>query len=81
MYNWIKDCSGSNQCGPLSPNMFRFILSDLTEYLHNEYVIFLDEEILCHILWADDLTLMADSLASLQKKNLAACLLSAVISR
>ena len=68
LYSWIKDWSGSNQGGPLSPNMFRFMLGDLIDYLYKEFGVCLDEEILCHLLWADDLILMEDSPAGLQKQ-------------
>ena len=33
LYEWIFDESGTNQGGPLSPNMFRKLLSNLKEFL------------------------------------------------
>ena len=68
LFDWIKDYCGTNQGGPLSPNMFRFILADLREFLNTEFGIVLDDEILAHLLWADDLVLMSDSHAGLQSQ-------------
>ena len=68
LYKWIKDHCGTNQGGPLSPNMFRFILADLREYLKSESGIVIDDEVLVHLLWADDLVLMSDSAEGLQSQ-------------
>ena len=68
LYKWIKDHCGTNQGGPLSPNMFRFILADLREFLENELGIVIGEELLVHLLWADDLVLMSDSAEGLQNQ-------------
>ena len=62
----VDDLCGTNQGGPLSPNMFRCMLSDLKEYLDEHFGICLDDEILLHLLWADDLVLMASSPDGLQ---------------
>ena len=68
LYKWIKDRSGTNQGGPLSPNMFRFMLADLINYLHLDCGIVLDDEVIAHILWADDLVLMSDTPGGLQRQ-------------
>jgi len=67
LYECIFDECGTNQGGPLSPNMFRYMLKDLKEYLNGEFgIVINEEEILVHILWADDLFLMSDSPRGLQ---------------
>ena len=33
LYDIIKDKCGTNQGGPLSPNLFRFMLADLSDFL------------------------------------------------
>jgi len=69
LYCWLKDESGTNQGGPLSPNMFRELLCDMKTFLDEECGIVIDdEEILVHMLWADDLILMADSEIGLQRQ-------------
>ena len=68
IYDWVSDTCGTNQGGPLSPNMFRYILSDLKNYLHNEYGVILQDEVIVHLLWADDLVLIGDSPDGLQKQ-------------
>ena len=69
LYNWIKDSSGTNQGGPLSPTMFRVMLEDLRLFLEKEHgIIINDDEILIHMLWADDLILMSSTAAGLQKQ-------------
>ena len=68
LYETIKDQCGSNQGGPLSPNMFRYMLADLISYLDTNYGIVLHDEVRVHLLWADDLVLMSDSPEGLQKQ-------------
>ena len=69
LYDWILDKCGTNQGGPLSPNMFRYMLSDLRNFLEETFgIVISDEEILIHILWADDLILMSDTMEGLQKQ-------------
>jgi hypothetical protein len=52
---WIHDHFGTNQGGPMSPNMFREMLADLSQYLRQTHGITLsDSMILLHLLWADD---------------------------
>ena len=69
LYDWIKDNCGTNQGGPVSPNVFRYMLVDLKNFLETECGIVINEsEILLHLLWADDLILLADSQEGLQKQ-------------
>ena len=69
LYRWVIDLCGTNQGGPLSPNMFRRMLYDMGRYLDIEEGIVLNEnEILLHLLWADDLILMSDSSKGLQRQ-------------
>ena len=69
LYKWIEDLCGTNQGGPVSPDIFRFMLNDLKEFLESEYGVVIDEnEILLHLLWADDLVLLADTPGGLQKQ-------------
>ena len=67
LFNWIKDSCGTNQGGPLSPSMFRKMLNDIfRDFLRIQQGIVLSEdEILVHILWADDLILLSDTIAGL----------------
>ena len=61
LYDWIYDLIGMNQGGPISPN--------LIEFLNAECGITLSAEtVLLHLLWVDDLILVADSLEALQKQ-------------
>ena len=68
VYQWIRDTCGTNQGGPLSPNMFRYMLKDLKMYLKDKHGIILDDQVLVHILWADDLVLFAESSEGLQEQ-------------
>ena len=57
-----------NQGGISSGLMFRKYMSDLSSYLSKEVGINISNEIIAHILWADDLILFSDSPAGLQKQ-------------
>ena len=48
--------------------LFRKYVSDLEQYLMSEQGICIDENIVGHLLWADDLILFSDSVAGLQKQ-------------
>ena len=39
LYDTISDECGTNQRGPLSPNMFRYMLKDLRDLLNTSYDI------------------------------------------
>jgi hypothetical protein len=68
-YDWITDLCGTNQGGPVSPNMFRVMLSDLKEFFHAKHGIVISEiEILTHILWADDLVITCECEQGLQEQ-------------
>jgi len=69
LYRWVIDLCGTNQGGPLSPNMFRRMLQDMGNYLEaTEGIVLNDREILLHLLWADDLILVSDSCRGLQRQ-------------
>ena len=66
LYDTISDECGTNQGGPLSPNMFRYMLNDLRGFINTSYGISIDDELLLHVLWADDLVIMSDTPEGLQ---------------
>ena len=68
IFGWVKDQCGTNQGGPLSPNMFRYMLNNLKHFLNMGEGITLDDELIAHILWADDLVMLSDSAQGLQKQ-------------
>lgn len=60
---------GVNQGGNASPTLFRRYMADLREYLFEHCGICMTEdEIIMHLLWADDLILIADGQAGMQKQ-------------
>lgn len=60
---------GVNQGGTLSPSLFRKYLTDLGDYLSTHAGILLnDDEMIAHMLWADDLVLFSDSHIGMQKQ-------------
>ena len=62
----IKDEHGVNQGGNASPTLFRKYLADLGEYLSEHVGICVSDNIIAHLLWADDLVLLSDTAAGLQ---------------
>ena len=64
----VLDTLGVNQGGSASGLLFRKYLSDLGEYLKKEVGICIDDEILAHLLFADDLILVSDTPGGLQKQ-------------
>ena len=62
----IQNRTGVNQGGISSGLMFRKYLADLGEYLNNQYGIVISDEILVHLLWADDLILFSDTCEGMQ---------------
>jgi hypothetical protein len=68
MYEWIDDECGTNQGGPINTNMFKNMLDDLRDFLDIEHgIVVSEEQIIVHMLWADDLILLADSAKGLQR--------------
>ena len=59
---------GVNQGGVCSGLLFRKYVSDLEQYLMFGQGICIDENIVGHLLWADDLILFSGSVAGLQKQ-------------
>ena len=58
---------GVNQGGNASPTIFREYMADLKQYLHQQHGVCLSEdEILLHLLWADDLILISTTLKGCQ---------------
>ena len=57
----ITDETGVNQGGPNSPDMFVDFLSDLRKYLDEQCGIVVDECVLLHLPWADDLIIVPNS--------------------
>ena len=65
---FIYDTVGVNQGGNASGLLFRKYMSDLSDYLHFEFGVIAGDLILAHLLWADDLVLMSDSLSGIKKQ-------------
>ena len=63
----IPNWSGVNQGGISSGLLFRKYMADLGNYLNTEYGVVLSDEIIVHLLWADDLILFSDTQQGLQK--------------
>ena len=57
----IQNRTGENQGGISSGLMFRKYLADLGEYLNNQHGMVISDEILVHLLWADDLIFFSDT--------------------
>ena len=62
----VLDSIGVNQGGNASGFMFRRYMADLCEYLTTEFGVCTEEMILLHLLWADDLILVSDTIEGLQ---------------
>ena len=65
---FIYDTIGVNQGGNASGLLFRKYMSDLSDYLHSEFGVIAGDIIIAHLLWADDLVLMSDTLAGIKKQ-------------
>ena len=61
----VFDVSGVNQGGS---GLFRRYLADLSEYLSCSVGVWLEEEIILHLLWADDLLIISDTMEGIQKQ-------------
>ena len=59
---------GVNQGGVLSGLLFRKYLCDLGNYLKREVGVCIDQNILVHFLWADDLFVISNTVTGLQKQ-------------
>ena len=69
LYDTISDVCGTTQGRPLSPNMFRYMLTNnLTDFLNTSYGTSIDDERLLHLRWADDLVIMSDTPKGLQHR-------------
>ena len=66
--NPSPDNIGVNQGGNASPTLFRRYMSDLMDYLNEQFGVCIGEEIVIHLLWADDLVLFSDTPQGLQKQ-------------
>ena len=60
---------GVNQGGVLSGLLFRKYLCDLGNYLKREVGVCIDQNILVHFLWAEDLFVTSNTVAGLQKQR------------
>ena len=58
----IPNHIGVNQGGKVSGLLFRIYLADLVEYLCKDVGVFLGDPIIAHLLCADDLILVTDSI-------------------
>ena len=57
---------GVNQGGSASDVLFRRYMADIGEYLCSHVGVCVEEIIIIHLLWADDLILISDSRNGLQ---------------
>ena len=64
----IENLMGVNQGGNASGFLFRKYMADLSDYLKSEFGVTIGSKVLAHILWADDLFLMSDTLCGLRKQ-------------
>ena len=62
----INNYSGVNQGRISSGLLFRKYMADLGDYLNAEYGVVISDEIIVHLLWADDLILFSDTEKGLQ---------------
>ena len=62
----MRDIMGVNQGGVASSLLFRKCMADLNAFLNTEFGLCNGEMIIAHILWADDLILMSDTLEGMQ---------------
>ena len=57
---------GVNQGGICSGKLFRKYMSDLSQYLTSEFGVCIGENVIGHLLWADDLIVFSDFITGLQ---------------
>ena len=63
----IESLLGVNQGGSASGILFRKFLADLSEYIDRNFGIRFGDELIAHLLWADDLLLLAETERNAQK--------------
>ena len=68
VYGIIENLIGVNQGGNVSGLLFRKYIADLSDYLDKEFGVVIGNTILAHLLWADDLILISDSIHGLRKQ-------------
>ena len=56
----IDSSLGVNQGGSASGILFRKFLADVGDYIDRNYGVRLGDELIAHLLWADDLVLVAE---------------------
>ncbi len=64
--NTFQDKFGVNQGGVTSPYLFKSFLKDLADELDDSCGVVIDNKILKHLLWADDLFLVSTSADNMQ---------------
>ena len=64
----VNNHMGVNQGGVANGLLFRKYMCDLDNYLKKQHGICIGQEIIAHLLWADDLVLMSDSPHGLQEQ-------------
>ena len=63
----FENLCGVLQGGVSSPQLFKLFLEDLVQYLDKSCGIQVNTEVICHLLLADDLALISETRAGLQK--------------
>ena len=64
----IHSALGVNQGGIASGLLFRKYMADMGDYLESRFGVCMGHSIIMHLLWADDLVLISDTCAGLQKQ-------------
>ena len=62
----VQSRAGVNQGGISSGLMFRKYMADSGDHLNSQHGIVISDEIIVHLLWADDLILFSDTTEGLQ---------------
>ena len=64
----IHSALGVNLGGIASGSLFRKYMVDMGDYLESRFGVCMGYSIIMHLLWADDLVLISDTCAGLQKQ-------------